>query len=203
MGVGGGVEPVDQFPRRGQASSDQGMMGGGSARGSESDAHSGFVIDNEGWADAEAEGERHHHHKRKKKEKKNKKRDHVESGDELVSVSKERHNHLNHSQSEPAVTSKREAAPPPEAHEARGLGGGSYPAVPHNFAESESLSQIGRARPKAGIRLSPLQPITGTGGPSAVSASSMEVSSASSGMHMSSSVPELKPLEKLPLEKLQ
>jgi len=201
--VGGGVEPVDQFPRRGQGSTDQGMMGGGSARGSESDAMTGG-IDNEGWADAEAEGDRHHHHKRKKDKKSKKKRDFVESGDELVSVSKERHNHLNHSQSEPAVTSKREAAPPPEAHEARGLGGGSYPAVPHNFAESESLSQIGRARPKAGIRLSPLQPLfEGKGGPSAASASSMEVSSASSGMHMSSSQPELKPLEKLPLEKLQ
>jgi len=190
--VGSGVEPVDQFPRKGQASD---LLGGGSARGSESDAPSAVLgLDNEGWADAE--DDRHHHHKRKK-EKKKKKREFIESGDERGT--QERQN-LNHSQSEPAVMGKnREAAPPPESHEARGLGGGPYPAVPHNFPESESLSQVGRARVKAGIRLQPLQPISGgpSGGGGMSAASAMEVSSGASGLHMSSSVPELKPLEKL------
>jgi len=202
---GGGVEPVDQFPRRGLGSSDLANMGCGSARGSgnESDAPSALTsaIDNEGWADAEAEDGKHHH--KRKKEKKKKKRDMDLSGDDAGphdKSTKERSN-LNHSQSEPAVSTgkNREAAPPPEGHEARGLAGGPYPTVPHNLgqftAESESLSSVGRARVKAGIRLQPLQPITGGplsgGGMSAASA--MEVSS----MHMSSSVPELKPLEKL------
>jgi hypothetical protein len=200
-----GVEPVDQFPRRGQSSKDELNfgVGGGSARGtgSESDAPSMLAagLDTEGWADAEADGEKHHHHKRKK-EKKKKKREFMDSGDER-GAAQERQN-LNHSQSEPAVMGKnREAAPPPEAHEARGgLGGGPYPAVPHNFQESESLSQVGRARVKAGIRLQPLQPISGSA-PSSAPVSAMDVSSAGTGMHMSSSVPELKPLK--PLDQLQ
>merc|ERR1719446_2059456 len=88
-------------------------------------------------------------------------RDFIESGDERGAA--ERQN-LNHSQSEPAGMGKnREAAPPPEAHDSRGgMAGGPYPAVPHNFPETgESLSSVGRARVKAGIRLQPLQPISG------------------------------------------
>jgi len=170
----------------------------GSARGSESDGHSAALTgnDNECWGDAEDENHHRHHHK-KKKEKKHKKRDFIESGDE----EKKERSGLNqpsllHSQSEPAVTGQnRSAAPPPEGMgmEGRTLGG-SYPAVPLNFAEGESLNQVGRTRVKAGIRLAPLQPISGgqlSGDLSAPTA--MEVSS---GMHMSSSVPELKPLDK-------
>jgi len=193
--VGSGIEPVDQFPRRGQGQ--ELGLGGGSARGSESDAPTTITgLDNDGFADAE--DERHHHHKKKKdkKDKKMKKnRDFIDSSDERGA--QERQN-LNHSQSEPAVISQnRSAAPPPEAMEARGLGGGPYPTVPHNFPESESLSQVGRARVKAGIRLQPLQPIIGgASGGGMPSASGMEASSAT-GLHMSSSVPELKPLDKL------
>lgn len=197
--VGSGGEAVDQFPRRG--SGDLGV-GGGSARGtgSESDAMDiggprPNTLDNEGWADSETEAERH---RRRKKEKKKKKRD--LSGDDRGGRDRDdasggRQN-LNHSQSEPTVMGKREAAPPPESHEARGLGGGPYPAVPHNFPEGESLSQVGRSRVKAGIRLQPLQPIGG-GGTSVAGGLGQEASGASAGMHMSSSVPELKPLEKL------
>merc|ERR1719378_835066 len=117
-------------------------MGSARGNGSESDAPSALTsaIDNEGWADAEAEDNSKHH--KRKKEKKKKKRD-LESGDDGGSheKSKERSN-LNHSQSEPAVSmgvlgKNRAAAPPPEGHEARGMGGGPYPTVPHNFPESE------------------------------------------------------------------
>jgi len=203
---GGGVEPVDQFPRRGPGSSDHANVGMGSARsgnGSEMEASNDptSAIDKEGWADAEADDNKPH---KRKKEKKKKKRDRdlTSPGDDagVLDKTKERSN-LTISQSEPALNmgKNREAAPPPEGHEARGLADNPYPMLPHNlgqFSESESLSQVGRARPKAGIRLQPLQPIAG--GPSAgggsPAASAMEVSS---GMHMSSSVPELKPLEKL------
>lgn len=209
---GSGVEPVDQFPRRGLGSSDlaggmPGMpgMSMGSARGggSESDAPSALTsaIDNEGWADAEAEETKDRH--KRKKEKKKKKRD-LESGDDAPHEKSKDRSHLLHSQSEPAVSlgvlggKGRDAAPPPGEHEARGLAcGGPYPAVPHSFqsgGEGESLSQLGRARVKAGIRLQPLQPIGGGGVGGGSAASAMDVSS---GMHMSSSVPELKPLEKL------
>mmetsp|Transcript_98985 Transcript_98985/g.154726 ORF Transcript_98985/g.154726 Transcript_98985/m.154726 type:complete len:566 (-) Transcript_98985:122-1819(-) len=208
-----GIESIDQFPRRGTNE----PPGNGSARGSDhescfiegSTADEGF--DHEGWADNEVEGERHH--KTGKKKKKEKKKRHQESGDE----GHHHHHHhreksgeyensglragsnLNHSQSEPAVVSKggREAAPPPTStDEVRGLGGyDSYPTVPHNYQESTGLSQIGRTRVQAGIRLQPLQPISGstltTGGASTTSG---EVPLA---LHMSSSVPELKPLEKL------
>lgn len=181
----GSVEPVDQFPRRGLGALD----GPGSAR-AESDAASALTGLDEGWADAEDD---RNHHKRKKEKKHKKKREFADSGDERGA--QERSN-LNHSQSEPAGMSKREAAPPPGSHdEARGMGGGPYPAVPHNFPESgESLSSIGRARVKAGIRLQPLQPISG--GPSAAGPAATEASGVS-GLYMSSSVPELKPLEKL------
>lgn len=205
-----GIEPIDQFPRRG--SSD--LPGNGSARGSEHE--SGFIegstadeaFEHEGWADNEVEGERHHKSKKKKKDKK--KRHHESSGDEGHHHHHHHHHrdkggdyensglragsNLNHSQSEPAVVGKggREAAPPPAANdEVRGLGGagGSYPTVPHNYQEQTGLSQIGRTRVQAGIRLQPLQPLS-TGGVT-------NTDEVSLGLHMSSSVPELKPLDKL------
>merc|ERR1711862_745277 len=103
---------------------------------------------------------------------------------------------LNHSQSEPAVTGKagREAAPPPAgSDEVRGLAGGPYPTVPHEHSQSLGLSQVGRTRVQAGIRLQPLQPLSGGPTPGGVSS----VSEVPPGLHMSSSVPELKPLDKL------
>lgn len=207
----GGVEPLDQFPRRGPGSFDLGA-GGGSARGTdlESEAPTAAAvtnsIDNEGWADAEAEETTKHHKRKKEKKHKKQKREYADSGDDAMSheKSKERSN-LNHSQSEPAVNlgglggKSREAAPPPDGHQRDALNGGPYPSVPMNFSESESLSNLGRAKVKAGIRLMPLQPISGQPSSNAFQGglpapTSME---ANAGMHMSSSVPELKPFDKL------
>jgi len=199
-----GTELVDQFPRRGQGETVGGGMprasiemvgggmarssferdGGGSARGTdiESEAQAMFNANDDAFVDGEVSRKEKKHKHREKKEKKHKKREHSEDV-MLLDGSDERgvleRQNLNHSQSEPATLSKpitREAAPPPEAHEACGLGGGSYPA---------GVDQ--KLRPKAGLKLAPLQ--SGGG-----SAGCMSMPSASSGLHASSSVPELKPM---------
>jgi hypothetical protein len=203
---GGGVEPIDQFPRKGANDPTGSARGSGGmcteSEGELIDAGMMPAHDGDGFADTEAEGDRHHKERRKKKKDK-KKRHHDTSGDD------EGHHHrkdaeheassmragggpnLNQSQSEPSIMGKaaREAAPPPTGtDEVCGMGGGPYPAVPHSLKESGGLSQVGRTKIQAGIRLQPLQT---TGG-----VPSGSVGEVSTGLHLSasSSVPELKPL---------
>mmetsp|Transcript_44406 Transcript_44406/g.78082 ORF Transcript_44406/g.78082 Transcript_44406/m.78082 type:complete len:606 (-) Transcript_44406:51-1868(-) len=148
-------------------------------------------------SDGEVDMERSKKHKKKKK-----KRDMSAPGDTGVSNGARTVQSLNHSQSEPSVVGK---APPPMAADGGARNSlGPYPSVPQfpgggGFdAQSESLSTVGRTRVKAGIRLQPLQPISG-GAMGAAGEPHEHPAQATVGPGMlgSSSVPELKPLEKL------
>eukprot|EP00929_Paragymnodinium_shiwhaense_P078027 TRINITY_DN4034_c0_g1_i1.p1 TRINITY_DN4034_c0_g1~~TRINITY_DN4034_c0_g1_i1.p1 ORF type:complete len:532 (-),score=137.19 TRINITY_DN4034_c0_g1_i1:15-1610(-) len=156
-------------------------------------------------ADSDYEEEKKHKKKKKKKHKDHEK--HLTSPGGLESAASMGAKTLQASQSEPTVGGGKVNAPPPMADDrGTGVGGGlQLREGPGSLfpdrggfgaaSETESLSNVGRARIKAGIRLQPIG-ANGLLGPPPAAMSSAPPDNAKA-MQNSVSVPELKPLDKL------